>query len=70
MIDKKCPKCDSRNFTMELKATCYLLYIVDNGKVISNGIEMDAGRVLETKCCCSECGYKWTSGEYNFVVDG
>ena len=70
MIDKKCPKCGSRNFTMELKTTCYLLYIVENGKVMSNGIEMDAGRVLETKYCCGECGNKWVSGECDFVVDG
>lgn len=70
MIEKRCPKCGSANFALELKVTGYLLYIVENGKVIPNGCDMDAGSVLSTRCYCDDCGHAWSPRQCNFIVDG
>ena len=70
MIEKKCPKCGSRNYEIELKVTAYLLFIVEDGKVIPNGYDMDAGRSAAPRCYCDKCGHAWTPRNCDFVVDG
>lgn len=70
MIVKKCPKCGSTSFALESKVTAYLLYIVEDGVMIPNGIDMDAGGVLSTRCTCYECGHKWVPRKCDFSIDG
>lgn len=69
MTDKKCPNCGSRDFSIECKVTAYLLYMVNDGVVESNGIDMDGGKELSNVCLCSKCSYIWHPRKFKYSID-
>lgn len=64
MTNKKCPKCGSRSFEVEIKTVAYLFYIVEEGRVIPNGGDRDEHE-LSHLCACSVCGHKWHPRKLN-----
>lgn len=69
MTDKKCPKCGSKDFSIECKVTAYLLYTVIDGIVEANGCDMDAGDELSNTCICSNCKHIWHPRKFNYTID-
>lgn len=68
MINKKCPKCGSRNFQIEDEYTTVYMYQVVNGEVEADGEDKDCGRHVSTTCYCNECGYGWHPKKMSFML--
>lgn len=68
MTDRRCPQCGSRDFTFQVTGRVSLSYIVEDGRVISNG-----GDLIETgsraTCKCDKCGRIWRSVNFPYRVD-
>ena len=71
MTNKKCPKCGSRNFSVTTKVYAYLFYMVTDGEIKANGVDVDNGGELSNVCTCDECGHRWHPKNLNidFVID-
>lgn len=68
MIDKKCPKCGSRNFQLIDYYVVGYIYEVEDGRVIAEGQDDDVDHV-RTTCVCRECGHQWHPKNVNFEID-
>lgn len=68
MIDKKCPKCGSRNFLLIDYDVVGYIYEVEDGRVIADGQD-DGGEHVRTTCVCRECDHQWHPKNANFEID-
>ncbi len=58
MINKKCPKCGSRNFQLVDYYVAGYIYEVTDGVVEADGQD-EGGRHVKTTCVCRQCGHQW-----------
>lgn len=68
MIDKKCPKCGSRNFQLVSYYVVGYIYEVENGRVIADGQD-EAGEYVRNVCSCRNCNHQWHPRKLDYVID-
>lgn len=69
MTNKKCPKCNGRNFQIADCCTVEYLYEVVDGKVIADGADDCFQKRIKTTCTCRDCGHSWHPKKLSYEID-
>ena len=68
MINKKCPKCGSRNFQINDYYARAYIYEVTDGYVEAEGVGEEAEHV-RTNCVCRNCNHQWSPKNFDYSID-
>lgn len=68
MINKKCPKCGSREFQIAENFSVDTLYEVKDFMVYESNVKRSVH--LHTTCTCHKCKHKWHPRNIEYTIDG
>lgn len=68
MIEKRCPRCGSKDFQLVDYFVVGYIFEVQDGVVSADGQD-DGGERVRTTCVCRNCDHQWHPKNLDYTID-